>query len=225
MTEPAPIFTIGHSNHSLDAFVDLLKRHGINAVADVRSQPFSRRLPHFNREALEPALRQHGIVYVFLGDQLGGRPGQPSLYDADGRVDYERVRQQEFFRRGLERLEKARQKYTVALMCSEENPLACHRGLMIAPALAEQGILSAHVRGDGTLESLAQMEKRLLDETGVDGGFLDGLFAATFTDADRRALLGDAYRMMARKKSFRLKPAEEEHAASESEEDDGEDQE
>ena len=215
MTEPTPIFTIGHSNHPLDAFVDLLKRHGINAVADVRSQPFSRRLPHFNREELEPALRQRGIVYVFLGEQLGGRPGQPSLYDDAGRVDYERVRMQEFFQHGLERLENARQKYTVALMCSEENPLACHRGLMIAPALAERGVASVHIRGDGSLETMAQMEQRLLDETGVDGGFLDGLFAATFTDADRRAVLADAYRLMARKKSFRLKPGEADFSSSE----------
>jgi uncharacterized protein (DUF488 family) len=214
MAEPAPIFTIGHSNHSLDAFVALLKRHGINAVADVRSQPHSRRHPHFNREELEPALRQHSILYVFLGDQLGGRPGQPSLYDADGRVDYERVRTQNFFQRGLERLETARRKYTVALLCSEENPLDCHRVLMIAPALAERGISTVNVRGDGTLETMAQVEQRLLDETGVDNGFLDGLFAATFTDGDRRELLAEAYRIMAQKKAFRMK-ADEANATGE----------
>lgn len=206
MSARTPIFTIGHSNHSLEAFVDLLTRHGVTAVADVRSQPFSGRQPHFNREALAPALRERGIAYVFLGEELGGRPGQPSLYDADGRVDYRRVRTQDFFRRGLERLENAQGKYTIALLCSEENPLDCHRGLMIAPALAERGWAPTHVRGDGTLETMAQMEQRLLDETGVDGGFLDGLFAATFTDADRRELLAEAYQAMARKKSFRLKP-------------------
>jgi uncharacterized protein (DUF488 family) len=215
MAERTPIFTIGHSNHSLDAFMGLLKRHGVTAIADVRSQPFSRRNPHFNREELEPALKQDGIVYVFLGDQLGGRPGQPSLYDADGRVDYQRVRTQDFFERGLERLDNARRKYTVALLCSEENPLDCHRGLMIAPALSERGIATAHIRGDGALETAAQLEQRLLDETGVDGGFLDGLFAATFTDADRRELLTEAYRTMARKKSFRMKPADADAPARE----------
>jgi hypothetical protein len=86
MTEAAPIFTIGHSNHALADFLALLEKHGVTAVADVRSQPVSRRNPHFNREELEPALRQLGTVYVFLGDQLGGRPGQPSLYDLDGRM-------------------------------------------------------------------------------------------------------------------------------------------
>ncbi|MCI0682374.1 MAG: DUF488 domain-containing protein [Gemmataceae bacterium] len=205
MSAPTPIFTIGHSNHSLDAFVSLLQRHGITAVADVRSQPFSVRQPHFNREALAPALRERGIAYVFLGAELGGRPGQPSLYDADGRVDYRRVRTQDFFQRGLERLENAQGRYTVALLCSEENPLSCHRGLMIAPALAERGLPPTHVRGDGALESMAQMEQRLLAETGMDDGFLDGLFAATITDAERRELVAEAYQKMARKKSYRVK--------------------
>lgn len=222
MTESKPIFTIGHSNHSLVAFLDLLVRHGITAVADVRSQPFSRRHPHFNRAELEPTLRERGIVYIFLGEQLGGRPGQPSLYDADRRVDYQRVRAQDFFQRGLERLEKARQTYTIALLCSEENPLACHRGLMIAPALAERGALSVHVRGDGTLETMSQLERRLLDETGVGSGFWDGLFAATLTDADRREMLAEAYRLMARKNSFRMKPQEGNSDASEFAVDDGE---
>jgi uncharacterized protein (DUF488 family) len=208
MTEPAAIFTIGHSNHDLAAFLKLLERHGITAIADVRSQPFSRRLPHFHRDELARALREHKIAYVFLGEQLGGRPQQPSLYDDDGRVVYERVRTQPFFRRGLERLESARLKYKVALLCSEEDPLDCHRGLMIAPALAERGLAPIHVRGDGTLETMAEMERRLLNETGVGDGIVDGLFAATLTDADRREMLADAYRLMARKKSFRVKPGD-----------------
>jgi uncharacterized protein (DUF488 family) len=208
MTEAAPIFTIGHSNHALAEFLALLEKHGITAVADVRSHPFSRRNPHFNREELEPALRQLGTVYVFLGDQLGGRPGQPSLYDADGRIDYERVRATDFFQRGLERLDKARQKFTVVLMCSEADPLDCHRGLMIAPALAERGVLPSHIRADGNLESTPEMEQRLLDETGVGAGLLDGLFADTLADSDRRDLLAEAYRKMSRKKAFRLKPGQ-----------------
>lgn len=218
MSARTPIFTIGHSNHSLDAFVGLLKRHDITAIADVRSQPFSGRQPHFNREALAPALREHGIAYVFLGEELGGRPGQPSLYDADGRVDYRRVRAQDFFQRGLERLENAQGKYTVALLCSEENPLDCHRGLMIAPALSERGLAPTHVRGDGSLETMAEMEQRLLDETGVDGGFLGGLFDASFSDADRREMLAEAYQAMARKKSFRMKPGDAEREARDSDE-------
>lgn len=219
MTDAAALFTIGHSNHSLADFLALLEQHGITAVADVRSQPVSGRNPHFNREELEPELRKLGIVYVFLGDQLGGRPGQPSLYDADGRLNYERMRTTEFVQRGLERLDSARQKFTVALMCSEEDPLDCHRGLMIAPALAERGILLSHIRGDGTLEPMSAMEERLIAETGIAPGLLDGLFAPMFTDAERRELLAEAYRKMAQKKAFRLKPGERVPSAMDSEQD------
>jgi uncharacterized protein (DUF488 family) len=208
MTDRAALFTIGHSNHSLADFLGLLERHGITAVADVRSHPVSRRNPHFNRDELEPVLRRLGIVYVFLGDQLGGRPGQPSLYDEDGRLNYERLRTTDFVERGLDRLDAARQKFTVALMCSEEDPLDCHRGLMIAPALLERGVTLAHIRSDGTLEPMSAMEERLLTETGLAADLQGGLFASTLDDTERRDLLADAYRKMSQKKAFRLKPGE-----------------
>jgi uncharacterized protein (DUF488 family) len=219
MTDGAALFTIGHSNHSLADFLSLLERHGITAVADVRSHPVSRRNPHFNREELEPALRQLGIVYVFLGAELGGRPGQPSLYDADGRLNYERMRTTDLAQRGLERLDAARQKFTVALMCSEEDPLDCHRGLMIAPALIERGVMLAHIRGDGTLEPMSVMEERLVAETGIASGLLDGLFASTFGETERRELVAEAYRKMAQKKAFRLKPGERVPSAIEADQD------
>jgi uncharacterized protein (DUF488 family) len=203
MPQRTTIFTIGHSNHSWAEFVALLRAHGVTAVADVRSQPVSRRHPHFNRGEMEPALRDEEIAYAFLGDQLGGRPGQPSLYDSDGRVDYERVRRTPFFQRGLERLEQARQQFTIALLCSEEDPLHCHRGLMIAPALVERGIAPGHIRGDASLETMKEMEDRLLLETRVGEGVVNGLFAAILTDAEQKELLQLAYGKMARKMAFR----------------------
>src|SRR2546422_5451359 len=98
------LFTIGHSNHEMTRFIHLLKCAGVNAVADVRSRPFSQRFPQFNRANLEPALQEYEIVYAFLGDRLGGRPNDPGLYDRHGRVDYERVRQTAQFQQGLDRL-------------------------------------------------------------------------------------------------------------------------
>src|SRR5260221_3036514 len=129
------LFTIGHSLHDVARLVRLLRAAGADAIADVRSQPYSKRLPQFNREQLDGALRESRIAYSFLGEELGGRPTDLELYDGDGHVDYQRMRQTALFRQGIERLLKARQRYTVALLCSEEDPLHCHRGLMIAPAL------------------------------------------------------------------------------------------
>jgi uncharacterized protein (DUF488 family) len=198
------LVSVGHSNHEWPAFVALLRRAGVTALADVRSSPYSGRYPYFNREPLASGLRNEGIAYVFLGDLLGGRPGQPSLYDDDGRVNYERVRQTEAFQRGLEQLTHGLNGNTVAFLCSEEDPLQCHRGLMIAPALSERGLPPHHLRKDGSLESNAQMEHRLLRETGVGVGVLDGLFAETLTQEERRSLLAEAYRCQARRKAYQL---------------------
>jgi uncharacterized protein (DUF488 family) len=175
----------------------------VTAVADVRSQPFSQRHPEFNRPELERSLREHDIGYAFLGDTLGGRPRQPSAYDHEGRVDYQRVRASAVFQQGLSRLVQGLEEQTVAMLCAEEDPLDCHRGLMITPALVELGFSPGHLRADGSIESTEEMESRLLALTGVGRGILDGLFAATVTAEDRRELLAEAYRQQALRKAFR----------------------
>ena len=202
-------FSIGHSNHELADFLGLLGRAGITTLADVRSQPYSRRHPHYNRPDLEAALAQGGIAYVFLGHALGGRPEDPDLYDIEGRVDYEKVRKTSMFRKGLEELLALKGKKTV-LFCAEEDPLDCHRGLMIGPALMETGVATCHLRGDGSRETMAQMEERLLAETRVGEGFLDGLFADVITPEDRRELLARAYRLQSQRKAFRRRAGEQE---------------
>jgi hypothetical protein len=198
------LLSVGHSNHDWPAFVVLLREAGVAAVADVRSRPYSRRHPYFNKEALEDGLRAYGIAYVFLGDLLGGRPMSEALYDDEGRVDYERVRQTAEFQRGLEHLTRGLPGPTIAFLCSEEDPLDCHRGLMIAPALAARGLAPDHLRKDGSIETNEAMEDRLLRETGVGAGLLDGLFAAMLTAEDHRAFVAEAYRRMARRKAYSL---------------------
>jgi uncharacterized protein (DUF488 family) len=200
------IFSVGHSHHELAALIGLLQGAGINAVADVRSHPFSQRLPQFNRVTLEAALREQDIDYVFLGDLLGGRPPQPSVYDAEGRVDYEKVRTTASFQRGLDRLLCGAEGFVVAMLCSEADPLDCHRGLMIAPALVERGVAPWHLRRDGTVEGTRELEDRLLALTKVGTGVLDGLFAAQVTEQERRDLLAEAYRVQARRKAYRVEP-------------------
>jgi uncharacterized protein (DUF488 family) len=210
----ARLYSIGHSNHDWTRLVHLLQSTGVNAVADVRSQPYSQRLPQFNRSELESGLRTYEIGYAFVGRQLGGRPAQLSLYDQQGRVDYDRVRATAAFQQGLDHLCQALEQFAVAMLCSEEDPLDCHRGLMIAPALVERGILPAHVRGDGTIESTAEFEARLLRETGVGAGMVDGLFAPMISGAEHAELLAEAYRSQARRKAFRLRPSNTESSVS-----------
>jgi uncharacterized protein (DUF488 family) len=203
------LFSIGHSNHELGGFLGLLGRAGITTLADVRSQPYSRRHPYYNRPDLEAALAEAGMAYVFLGHALGGRPDDADVYDAEGRVDYERVRKTKVFQQGVKELLAAKGKKTV-LFCAEEDPLDCHRGLMIAPALLELGEATCHLRGNGSQETMDEMEKRLLAETRMGEGFLDGLFAAVISPDERRELLAKAYRLQARRKAFRRREGEQE---------------
>ena len=158
MPETASLYTIGHSNHSEEHFFELLKLHDIDVLADVRSQPFSRYTPHFNRESLQVALSGCGVRYLFIGDQLGGRPVGDEYYDAQGHVLYHRVAEADFFLKGVARIEQGVQSYRVAMMCSEEDPLVCHRHRLVARVLRQRGIPVLHIRDDGKLQTYEQVE-------------------------------------------------------------------
>jgi uncharacterized protein (DUF488 family) len=158
---PNPVFTIGHSNLELAKFVALLKQHAIQAVADVRSSPYSQYNPQFNREILQRTLQEHGIPYVFLGEELGARRSERECY-LNGRADYELISHTTAFKRGLERVVQGAARMRVALMCAEKDPLDCHRCVLVSPHLRQLGLEVLHILGDGTLESHDQTEKRLL---------------------------------------------------------------
>jgi uncharacterized protein (DUF488 family) len=153
------VFTIGHSNHDEQTFVELLKQHRIDVVADVRSQPYAKYATHFNADQIQPALADSGIDYVFLGQQVGGRPDNPQFYDAEGYVLYDRLAQSPSFLEGIQRLEKGIQKYRVALLCSEEDPVECHRNLLVGRVLIGRGTEVWHIRGDGRLQSQAELQR------------------------------------------------------------------
>jgi len=157
------LFTIGHSNHSLDKFIGLLERHGVVTLVDVRSAPYSRFNPQFNRKNLESALPQRGIGYVYAGQQLGGRPSDPGCYksrtlpgkgaDYPSELDYPEVMKRPWFVEGIERLLELADQQTTAIMCSEEDPSRCHRHHLIAQYLAAQhpDVDVQHIRRDGTV--------------------------------------------------------------------------
>ena len=148
-----PIFTIGHSNHAWEVFLDLLRKHGIEMVADVRSSPFSRWAPHFNKARIEESLAASGIAYLFLGDVLGGRPKDGRFYDDEGRVQFARIAETQAFKEGIERLLAERRHRRVAIMCGEGDPKDCHRRVLVAKALREQGAVVIHILTDGTTKT------------------------------------------------------------------------
>ena len=154
------VFTIGHSTHPQERFIALLHQHGITALCDVRSTPYSRINPQFNREDLKEALRRSNIRYVFLGKELGARSEDPACYE-HGRVQYDRLAHTDLFQWGLERVQEGMKKYKLALMCAEKEPLECHRTILVARHLTALGFDVRHIHADGKLESHADALSRL----------------------------------------------------------------
>jgi uncharacterized protein (DUF488 family) len=158
LQEKAALLSIGHSNHEIEKLLGLLKLHAVDVVVDVRSQPVSRFSPHFDRAPLEKSLRAEGMKYVFLGAELGGRPRGPEFYDDEGHVLYGRLARSALFLEGIERLKKGMQNHTIAVLCSEEDPVGCHRRLLIGRVLAEQGVNLQHIRGDGRVQDEGEFD-------------------------------------------------------------------
>src|SRR5262249_47172092 len=159
------VLTIGHSTHSWERFIALLRNAKVTAVADVRASPYSRLCPHFNRKDLCEELRSNGISYVFLGKELGGRPSEQSFY-CEGVADYEKMAQSIDFIKGLDRVVEGAKKYRIALMCSERNPLDCHRCLLVGRALVQRGIRVSHILDPGRVASHSEIEDQLLELSG-----------------------------------------------------------
>lgn len=163
------VYSVGHSNHALDRFIELLRESGIQVLADVRSHPYSRFAPHFNAASLRAAVEGLGLKYVFLGDELGGQPADDRFYDASGHVRYDELASCARFRDGIRGLLEEMIKHRIALMCSEEDPRVCHRYLLVARVLDGLGVQVLHMRGDGRLQTREELEQETARERGEAG--------------------------------------------------------
>lgn len=158
------VFTIGHSTHRIEKFINLLVRNRINVVADVRSSPYSRFNPQFNRKPLSASLRESGIKYVFLGEEFGARSSDRSCY-VDGKVQYERLASTQSFRTGVDRVRVGVERgYRMALMCAEKDPLDCHRTVLVARNLERDGFKIIHILSDGSTETHEEATDRLVKD-------------------------------------------------------------
>ena len=157
------MYSLGHSNLTFDEFANLLTKVGVSAVADVRSSPVSKQFPWFSRDDLRSNLRHRGISYSFLGEQLGGRPKNQSLF-RNGIANYVAMAETEAFRTGIERLLAGAEKYRIAMVCSERDPLHCHRCLLVGRHLLSLGINTRHIHSQRAVETQVEAEDRLLIE-------------------------------------------------------------
>jgi uncharacterized protein (DUF488 family) len=187
------IYTIGHSTQSIERLIELLKSHSITAICDVRSQPYSRMNPQFNREPLKDALRAAGIKYVFLGKELGARSEDRSCY-RNGQVHYDLLAQADLFKHGIDRVKEGARSYRVALLCAEKEPLECHRTILVSRRLFEEGLLIKHILGDGQIEEHEHAIKRLISKLRIPEGDMFRSSDAVVSEAYARQGNEIAYR-------------------------------
>lgn len=186
------VFSIGHSTLPYEDFLNLLRHASITAVADVRSSPFSRFCPHFNKDVLREELRHDGISYVYLGQELGGRPKRDDFF-VNGIADYEKMATAPDFEIGLRRVIDGAAKHRIAMMCSESDPLECHRCLLVGRALSERGVTIHHILTHGKILGHKKLEEKLMDLSGVSEFDL-------FDSPEKR--LADAYRSWSMKVAY-----------------------
>jgi uncharacterized protein (DUF488 family) len=205
MTPPnvttSTVFTIGHSNLEVGDFLSVLTKHDVKILCDVRSRPASFRFPQFNREPLEALLASAALRYEFFGEALGGRLADPRAYYSDGRVDYAARRKSPEFAAGIDRLLELSPAANIVLMCAEEDPLQCHRFLMICPTLLERGAMPVHIRRRGILESQLDAEDQLLELHGRTAFATGSLFVS-----ERDCAIAEALQLQSKEFAFRVAP-------------------
>lgn len=158
------VYTVGHSNHPIEEFLKLLVKHNINCVCDVRSMPYSRFTEQYNRENIKEYLSEHNIKYLFFGEEFGARREEKGLL-TDGMVDFEKVAKNEKFIKGINRIEKGLEKgYRIALMCTEKEPIECHRTILVSRNLYLKGMVILHILSDGTAVYHEKIEEELVEK-------------------------------------------------------------
>lgn len=188
------LYSIGHSNQSLDGFLILLNAHDVNCVIDVRSVPASTYSPQFNQESLKYFLKSHGVQYLHFGDEFGAR--RTDCLNESEQVDFEKAVETPLFQKGVERVMKGLEKgFRIAFMCSEADPLECHRFSLVSRYFYDQGLDVQHILKDGTLASHASLEKEMINQFLHSRKYrlpeVDLLFG-TYSQEDQRK---DAYRL------------------------------
>lgn len=148
------IYTIGHTNHSQEEFISLVRHYNINCIVDVRSTPFSKFTPQFNKDRIKNALSKNGITYVYMGEEFGARRTNDGLYNGEGYLDFEKVRKDKEFLKGIERIkEGCKKKFIISLMCTEKDAFDCHRGILVAKGLKDNGFTVKHICIDNTIQT------------------------------------------------------------------------
>ncbi|MCT4605739.1 MAG: DUF488 domain-containing protein [Marinisporobacter sp.] len=188
------IYTIGHTNYSIENFVKLIRLYNINCIVDVRSTPFSKYTPQFNRKDLKITLNQKGVHYIYMGIEFGARRNEQYLYTSQGYLDFEKTIKNKVFLQGVRRLVDGCEKgFNISLMCTEKDPFDCHRSIMVGKGLKDNGFDVKHIFPNGNVQTQEQIEQRLLDKY-FKNRFQVSLESFFEKQMDEEEMIAEAYR-------------------------------
>jgi len=179
------IYTIGHSNREANELIQILRHYKTQLVADVRSEPYSKYCPQFNKETIKQALANSGIGYIFLGKELGARPEDQNCY-INGSVSFEKLRISDTFKQAISRLLDEAAKKSIVLMCAEKDPINCHRAILISRVLEQQGAEVKHIISETEMLDHLSFEKKLLRKFKIQETLFD-------TESSKKIYLNEAY--------------------------------
>lgn len=202
------LYTIGHSNHTIERFIKLLKQHEINCVVDVRSNPYSRYNEQFNRENIKIQLNQNGIYYIFMGEEFGARRKEKELYTIDGYLDFEKTVKSSKFLNGVERIKEGlKRNFNIAIMCTEKNPIDCHRNIMIAKYFYDIGYEVKNILENGEIVEQQEINRQLVDNYFPDRNQISFLPEKNLDNYDE--LVKKAYKLKNKEIGYVLESEEE----------------
>jgi uncharacterized protein (DUF488 family) len=198
----ADIYTMGYSAFALEDFIETAKSFGIKLVVDVRSLPYSKHYPDYNKESLEKILSAHNIFYRNYAKEFGAQQTRKDFFSPEGFLDYEKFVKSDDFMRGFSKIKKSLEKnYTLAFLCAEKDPSVCHRSIMVARPFCESGLTVNHILQNGDTETQKEIETQLLEHYFPDRNQL------TLSDdvvEDDEALIKKAYRLRNSEIGYRM---------------------
>lgn len=198
------VYTVGHSTYPNERFIQLLNNNEINCVIDVRSIPYSKYAGNFNKDKIQPYLKNNRILYIFMGKELGARPEDTNLYAPEGYLDFEKVSQNGLFQSGIARVLSGLQKgYRIALMCTEKDPIDCHRAILVGRELEKRDCSVLHIEEDGKFETQGQLEQRMLNHYFPNWG-QQAMFVEHDTNVTRDELILKSYHLKNEEIGYRL---------------------
>lgn len=197
------IFAIGHSNYPYDKLIEMIKRYGIDCVVDIRETPYSKYNTQYNREALRESLKSSGFTYVYMGHEFGAKRQTKESYNDDGYADFKKVIKEELFLKGIERITKGLQMgYKIVLLGAMQDPIRCHRSIMLGKYLNEKGFDVKYIMHEGNIVNQDYIEEDLLNKYFSDRNQLsiDSLLG---TDKSREEMIEEGYKLANKEIGYR----------------------